>query len=126
MTTNYDDLYKKAVEAAGRPRPTILQWHAVDGSRPWLLKLHGDIDRTEGIVLTRRDFVLFDAKSRPAGSLLQVLLLTRHVLIVGASLSDGNVIRLAMEVDEFLRPSIGRSEQGAFVDVSGVEARKGL
>ncbi|AZZ79710.1 hypothetical protein C5O27_00170 [Gordonia alkanivorans] len=126
VTTNYDDLYEVAVEATGRPRPTIMPWQAVDRRRPWLLKLHGDIDRAKSIVLTRRDFVLFDARSRPAGSLLQALLLTKHVLIVGASLADDNVIRLAMEVDEYLQQSEDRTEQGTFVDVSGVEARKRL
>ncbi|WP_232718512.1 SIR2 family protein [Gordonia metallireducens] len=126
VTTNYDDLYEVAVEATGRTRPAILPWQSVDQQRPWLLKLHGDIHRSESIVLTRRDFVLFDAKSRPAGSLLQALLLTKHVLIVGASLADDNVIRLAMEVDEYLQQSEDRAEQGTFVDVSGVEARKHL
>ncbi|MAU84672.1 MAG: hypothetical protein CME34_22970 [Gordonia sp.] len=126
VTTNYDDLYEIAVEATRRPRPTILPWQVVDERRPWLLKLHGDIERSTSIVLTRRDFVLFDAKSRPAGSLLQALLLTKHVLIVGASLADDNVIRLAMEVDEYLQQSDARAEQGTFIDVSGVEARKQL
>ncbi|NED68449.1 SIR2 family protein, partial [Streptomyces sp. SID10244] len=124
VTTNYDDLYGVAVEATRRPRPKVLPWQVVDEGRPWLLKLHGDIDRSASIVLTRRDFVLFDAKSRPAGSLLQALLLTKHVLIVGASLADDNVIRLAMEVDEYLTQSEDRSEQGTFIDVSGVESRK--
>ncbi|TYQ09388.1 UNVERIFIED_ORG: SIR2-like protein [Gordonia westfalica J30] len=126
VTTNYDDLYEKAVEATRRRRPTILPWEAVDAERPWLLKLHGDIDRSPSIVLTRRDFVLFDAKSRPAGSLLQALLLTKHVLIIGASLSDGNVIRLAMEVDEYLQKSKVKSIRGTFVDTSGVETRQHL
>ncbi|MDJ0025926.1 SIR2 family protein [Gordonia alkanivorans] len=126
VTTNYDDLYEKAVEATRRRRPTILPWEAVGEERPWLLKLHGDIGRSSSIVLTRRDFVLFDAKSRPAGSLLQALLLTKHVLIIGASLSDGNVIRLAMEVDEYLQKSKVKSIRGTFVDTSGVVARHHL
>ncbi|GAC84577.1 Hypothetical protein GP2_024_00040 [Gordonia paraffinivorans NBRC 108238] len=126
VTTNYDNLYERAVEATGRARPSVLPWESVEEGRPWLLKLHGDIDRTPSIVLTRRDFVLFDAKSRPAGSLLQALLLTKHVLIIGASLSDGNVIRLAMEVDEYLQKSEARSIRGTFVDTSGVEARQEL
>ena len=126
VTTNYDNLYERAVEATGRTRPSVLPWESVEEGRPWLLKLHGDIDRTPSIVLTRRDFVLFDAKSRPAGSLLQALLLTKHVLIIGASLSDGNVIRLAMEVDEYLQKSEARSIRGTFVDTSGVEARQEL
>ncbi|MGV9710011.1 8-oxoguanine DNA glycosylase OGG fold protein [Gordonia sp. NPDC003424] len=126
ISTNYDGLFERAVSATGRPAPTVLPWQAVEVGRPWLLKLHGDLDRPESIVLTRRDFVLFDARSRPAGSLLQATLMTKHLLIVGASLADDNVIRLAMEVDEYLRLNGGESLQGTFVDVSGSSARKNL
>ncbi|QHD84624.1 hypothetical protein GR168_03815 [Gordonia sp. JH63] len=126
VTTNYDDLFERAIEAAGSRRPSILPWDSVSEERGWLLKLHGDAARPGSIVLTRRDFVLFDAKSRPAGSLLQALLLTKHVLIVGTSLADDNVIRLAMEVDEYLRKSGDHPVRGTFLDVSGVAARKEL
>ncbi|MET9199584.1 SIR2 family protein [Gordonia sp. NPDC003585] len=126
VTTNYDALYERAVEATGRHSPTILPWESVDPKREWLLKLHGDASRPETIVLTRRDFVLFDTKSKPAGSLLQALLLTKHLLIIGASLNDDNVIRLAMEVDEYLVRSGSRTARGTFVDVSGKPARQEL
>ncbi|MCH5642268.1 SIR2 family protein [Gordonia sp. ABSL49_1] len=126
VTTNYDALYERAVEATGRHRPTVLPWESVDPKREWLLKLHGDASRPETIVLTRRDFVLFDTKSKPAGSLLQALLLTKHLLIIGASLNDDNVIRLAMEVDEYLVRSGSRTARGTFVDVSGKPARQEL
>lgn len=126
VTTNYDALYERAVEATGRHRPTVLPWESVDPKREWLLKLHGDASRPETIVLTRRDFVLFDTKSKPAGSLLQALLLTKHLLIIGASLNDDNVIRLAMEVDDYLVRSGSRSARGTFVDVSGKPARQEL
>ncbi|MGV9795286.1 SIR2 family protein [Gordonia sp. NPDC003422] len=126
VTTNYDALYERAVEATERHRPTVLPWESVDPKREWLLKLHGDASRPETIVLTRRDFVLFDTKSKPAGALLQALLLTKHLLIIGASLNDDNVIRLAMEVDEYLVRSGLRTARGTFVDVSGKSARQEL
>ena len=127
ITTNYDALFERAVKEAGAPVPTVLPWESVQVGRPWLLKLHGDLVRPGSIVLTRRDFVLFDARSRPAGSLLQATLMTKHLLIVGASLADDNVIRLAMEVDDYLdRNQTAVAKQGTFVDVSGQAARQDL
>jgi len=135
ITTNYDALYERAVEETGGERPSVLPWDAAQPGRPWLLKLHGDLEKPESIVLTRRDFVLFDARSRPAGSLLQATLMTKHLLIVGASLEDDNVIRLAMEVDDYLTrnpPTPGvqgtfiPGAQGTFIDVTGKFARKEL
>lgn len=126
ITTNYDALFEYAVEQTGRTRPTVLPWERAEVGRPWLLKLHGDLHRAESVVLTRRDFVLFDARSRPAGSLLQATLMTRHLLLVGTSLADDNVIRLAMEVDDYLRRNGVHSAQGTFIDVSGKAARQRL
>ncbi|SFC33989.1 SIR2-like domain-containing protein [Nocardioides terrae] len=123
-TTNYDQLYERAVEATGRPRPAVLPWEAVGDS--WLLKLHGDVSRPESVTLTRRDFVRFDADVRPAGALLQALLLTRHLMLVGASLDDDNVVRLLREVEVF-REDCGLSGPIATVlDVDADEARREL
>jgi len=123
-TTNYDQLYERAVEATGRPRPTVLPWEA--GGDSWLLKLHGDVSRPQSVTLTRRDFVRFDADVRPAGALLQALLLTRHLLLVGASLDDDNVVRLMREVEVF-REDCGLTGPVATVlDVDADEARREL
>lgn len=103
VTTNYDRLYEEAVAASGSAVATVLPWQSAVGAEPWVLKLHGDAAKPESIVLTRGDFVRYDAFSRPSGALLQALLLTRHLLFVGASLKDDNVIRLAREVEEFRR-----------------------
>lgn len=103
VTTNYDALYETAVAAPGGHEPSVLPWQSAVGASPWLLKLHGDLARPTSIVLTRGDFVRYDAFRRPSGSLLQALLLTRHVLFVGASLRDDNVIRLLREVQEYRR-----------------------
>ncbi|GAB91541.1 SIR2 family protein [Gordonia rhizosphera] len=126
ISTNYDGLVELAVSQTGHRAPSVLPWEPVEVGRPWLLKLHGDLRKPESIVLTRRDFVLFDARSRPAGSLLQATLMTKHLLIVGASLADDNVIRLAMEVDEYLRTNGTEARQGTFIDVSGHAARQQL
>ncbi|PWJ26232.1 SIR2-like protein [Branchiibius hedensis] len=100
VTTNYDLLYETAAGAAGRP-PQVLPWSPVQADRPWLLKLHGDIKHPDSIVLTRRHMVTYDAKNRPSTALFESLLLTRHLLIVGTSMTDDNVLRMLHEVSEY-------------------------
>lgn len=120
VTTNYDVLYEEAVHATRGVRPSVVPWEPVQPERPWLLKMHGDVGRHDSIVLTRRSFVRYDATFRLAGSLLQALMMTRHLSVVGTSMTDDNVIRLAIEVDEFVS---GDKRFGTFVDVSGASAR---
>lgn len=123
ITTNYDTLYERAVESTGRRPPGQIPREPVEAGRPWILKMHGDVAHRESIVLTRRSFVRYDANTRPAGSLLQALMMTKHLLVVGTSMSDDNVIRLAIEVDDFLDKA---AMFGTFVDVSRPSARPRL
>lgn len=101
VTTNYDTLYEQAVTQTGRAITTVLPWSSGYASERWILKLHGDVEHEDQIVLTRRHMVRYDAANRPSGSVLQALLLTRHLLMVGVSLTDDNVIRLAHEVQAY-------------------------
>lgn len=126
ITTNYDDLYETAANASRQPVMSVLPWSPARPGHPWVLKMHGDASHPETIVLTRRQFVRYDAETRPAGSLLQSLLLTRHLLVVGASLNDDNVSRLTYEVDEFRRKNGLTGTFATFLDVDGVPARKEL
>lgn len=88
-----------------------------------MLKLHGDATHPSSIVLTRRDFVRFDARTRPAGALLQTLLMTRHLMVVGASMTDDNVVRLAQEVQAYREDHGLQGEFGTLLDVDGDAAR---
>jgi hypothetical protein len=60
--------------------------------------MHGDMDDSDSIVLTRGQFVGFNGASGPAGAVLQALLLTKHLLVVGTSMKDDNFLRLIHEV----------------------------
>jgi hypothetical protein len=107
LTTNFDQLYEIAAQAIRGTEPLVVlpdshpaQMASRGTPRPWLLKLHGDVDRPERIVLDRRSFVTYDARRRPLGGVLQAALLTKHLLVVGASMTDDNVIRLVHEVAE--------------------------
>ena len=129
VTTNYDDLYEQAMAARGS-RIAILPQERPDGNQPWLLKLHGDLRHPKSIVLTRRQFVRFSSISGPSGAILQSILLTKHLLVIGASMSDDNLLRLIYEVSEFRALNGGgpKTEDtfGTVLDVSANEARRQL
>lgn len=102
VTTNYDDLYERAArDIEGTDAVPVLPYDEPRSDRPWVLKMHGDVRDPAGIVLTRSDFVRYDSRSGPMGSVVQSLMLTRHLLVVGASLTDDNFLRLAHEVIDF-------------------------
>ncbi|MBY6387764.1 SIR2 family protein [Rhodococcus erythropolis] len=99
VTTNYDALYERAFESAhGENSVAVLPREEARAGVPWVLKLHGDVADASSIVLSRRDFVRYDAERRPLGSIVQSLMATGHLIVVGASMTDDNVLRLAHEV----------------------------
>lgn len=128
VTTNYDRLYEKAVRMQrGRANvATILPWQPPRAGKQWVLKMHGDVKEPDSIVLTRQQFVRYDAETKPAGALLQTLLLTRHVLFVGASLNDDNVVRLAYEVEQFRDKHRLKGSIGTLLDVEDDAVRRQL
>jgi SIR2-like domain len=101
VTTNYDPLVELAAADIGRPLRVLPFEESAPGA-PWLLKLHGDADHPDSIVLTREQYLEFgDHRSALAG-VLQSLLLTRHVLFVGTSMLDDDLIRIAHQVRSVL------------------------
>jgi hypothetical protein len=97
VTTNYDPLVEQAAADMGRELQ-VLPFDDVVPGRPWLLKLHGDARHPESVVLTREEYLqLGDSRAALAG-VLHSLLLTRHVLFVGTSMLDDDLIRIAHQV----------------------------
>lgn len=104
-TTNYDPLYERAAEDFSGSGLPVLPFDSARPGSPWLLKMHGDAGHPDTIVLTRSDYVHYDARARPVASVLQALMLTRHLLVVGTSMTDDNFLRLAHEVRSFRQHS---------------------
>lgn len=128
-TTNYDTLYEDAVASQeGTPVPTVLPYRGPAQGEPWLLKLHGDVGHPEDIVLARSEFVAYDSNNAPAGAIFQSMLLTTHMLAVGVSFADDNVLRLTHEVAEFLRPhdDAGTRELGTVLALGGNEFQEAI
>jgi hypothetical protein len=99
VTTNYDTLFEDASRAAGQPA-SVIPYASVESGKRWLLKLHGTADRSDGkdIVLARRDYLGYDANRGALAGMVQALLLTRHMLFVGFSLTDENFHRMVHAV----------------------------
>jgi hypothetical protein len=97
VTTNYDPLVEQAAADIGR-EISVLPYDAATPGRPWLLKLHGDAAHPETIVLTREEYLQFGDSRAALAGVLHSLLLTRHVLFVGTSMLDDDLIRIAHQV----------------------------
>jgi hypothetical protein len=106
VTTNYDPLYERAVQAAGRDL-RVLPWEDAEPGAPWLLKLHGDAKRPGEVVLTREDYLRSGADRTALDAVVQAVLLTRHMLFVGFSLVDEHFVRVAHPVSALLREARG-------------------
>ncbi len=93
VTTNYDALFELAVEGQGG-RVHVVPYDGAASGR-WMMKLHGCATKNvDDIVLTRPSFSGFDGTRGALAGLLGGILLTRHVLFVGTSLADANVLRI--------------------------------
>ena len=85
ITTNYDVGYERACRASGIdvsivPRP---------GGSHRLVKLHGSLDDAGGDPLLTRDQLLdFQTDRGAIAGVLQMLLLTGHLVFIGYSMSD--------------------------------------
>jgi NAD-dependent SIR2 family protein deacetylase len=104
ITTNIDSLYEQAAATPFDGRLSVLPWGRVPGRPPWLLKMHGDLQRGS-LVFTAEQFEQFQVESAPLAALVQALLVTRHLVFVGYSLRDKDFVRLAKEVAQILRES---------------------
>ncbi len=104
VTTNFDSLYERActLPGPGAQAPARLPYEAAEEGRPWLLKLHGDLDVGD-LVFTRADYLGAERNRAALFGIVQALLVTRHLLFVGYSLSDEDFHRLVDEIGTALQ-----------------------
>jgi hypothetical protein len=93
VTTNYDELFERASRAIGR-EVSVLPHAPVAGPGRWLLKMHGCVTDPDHIVLTREDYLRYDQRRQALAGIVQALLMMRHMLFVGFSLTDDNFHRI--------------------------------
>lgn len=113
VTTNFDRLYEEAANTGGRALAILPESPSAADGR-WLLKLHGSIDATDRLILTRSDFLSMPRQYGALLGLVQGLLLMRHMLFVGYSLHDEDFHELMYEV-RAARGEAGRGSSNATV-----------
>lgn len=64
----------------------------------WLLKLHRTATKPETIVLTREDYLGFNADRSAQSSLVKATLMTRHLLFVGFGVKDPHFHEIVHDV----------------------------
>ena len=99
ITTNYDDLLETAYAVSGATRPSVFTHldtaalaNAARDRRFFLLKLHGDADRPESVVLGRREYRELIFGNNACREFLTALLQFRTMLFVGFSLRDPDLL----------------------------------
>jgi hypothetical protein len=108
VTTNYDVLFEAATQSVGE-KLRILPYDAEEtrekGKSPdkWLLKLHGCINHKDDIVLTRAHYLNYNERKQALAGIVQALLITRHMLFVGFSLSDDHFFNIASTVRKAMK-----------------------
>ena len=113
VTTNYDELFEMACEAIGRPVAQLPYKPDRDRDR-WLLKLHGTLGRPEDLVLTRDDYLAYHDRRAALSGIVQGLLITKHMLFVGFSLTDETFHRIAHDVRKAIRPQGAEERRSEF------------
>ncbi len=97
VTTNYDQLFEMAWQTQGR-KVSVLPYRLLPDADSWVLKMHGSVTHPEDIVLTREDQIGYHEQHAALAGIVQTLLITRHMLFVGFSLSDDTFHRIVNAV----------------------------
>ena len=104
ITTNVEQLFEEAANSKQRGitiLPSLREHHLIDR---WLLKIHGCVSDPSSLVFTREDYNTSVTSRRALFGVLQAMLLTRHMLFVGYSLSDPDFREIVQEVRDALPP----------------------
>ena len=104
MTTNYDPCIENAAATIHQDLPLrVLARQLAVGSSPWLLKLHGDIDQPETIVLTEKQYKKLMTERHALRGVVQSLMLTSHLLFVGFGFADEDFLAMSKAVQQVRR-----------------------
>lgn len=107
ITLNYDQLFEIASEDAGNTCAVIPGAENPDASR-WLLKMHGNVLDASTIVLTRSDYLGFDANRNVLAALVKASLVTKRLVFIGFGLGDDHFHQILHDVREVSPETISR------------------
>lgn len=94
ITTNYDDLYEAAMHEAGKSLEKVVrseQLARLPQDRLRVLKLHGDLERADEIVLTGQDYQKWQREAKGLKARVVATLQEYLCVFVGYGVSDQNL-----------------------------------
>jgi hypothetical protein len=113
VTQNYDDMFERACRDSEKPL-SVIPYTFENESPKWLLKMHGCVTAPEDIVLSRTDYLDYDYSKSALSGIVQALLVTKHMLFLGFSLTDDHFIQLIFGVHKALSGMLANQEGHKF------------
>lgn len=108
VTTNYDPCLENAATVIHRDLPLrVMARELAVGRSPWLLKLHGDIEAPDTIVLTTAQYRRLKDDHQALRGVVQTLMLTNHLLFVGFGFADSDFLDMAEAVAKVRQLAVG-------------------
>jgi hypothetical protein len=136
LTTNFDQLLERAFGSANHPVSVRLprEVEAIRGDisqrRFFILKLYGDIDRSDSLILSPAQYEEAIQGDRPFADVMQEIFLTRTILFLGCSLQGMDSYLRGLRFQPMSTPRhyavIGVSDQGWRVVADGLARRYGI
>lgn len=108
ITTNYDDLYESACREAGNHLETVVkseQLPNIPQNSPRLLKLHGDLNAPQDIVLTQDDYGKWQREAGGLRAEVVAALQKSRCIFVGYGVGDENLHDILNIIELNLRGS---------------------
>lgn len=96
LTTNYDDLYERALDDRDVPYGKIVHQGQLStpAGRPRVVKLHGDADDHTTLVLTGEDYLVWEAEATGLVTDVAANFQRSPCVFIGYSLRDPNLRRI--------------------------------
>lgn len=122
-TTNYDSLIEDAAKSFHRPMSVIVTEDALTIQRERegrLLKLHGDFNHPERMVITERDYDVYLDRNPLLATYLANLFISNTMLLIGYSLDDSDF----RSVWQIINRRLGRMTRQAYaIEVNATAAK---
>lgn len=123
ITTNYDHL----LENVNDPRVSKYAVITKDDDilakkgRNYIIKMHGDIDDIENIVLKEEDYLNYSQKHIIIETFIKSLLIDKTFLFVGYSLNDNNLKLIMSYIDFFVKEKKVENRQPHYLVVDRIK-----
>ena len=123
ITTNYDHLLESVKDPSITKYAVIIKDEDIlsKKGRNYIIKMHGDIDDIENIVLKEEDYLNYSQKHIIIETFIKSLLIDKTFLFVGYSLNDNNLKLIMSYIDFFVKEKRVKDRQSHYLVVDQIK-----